>query len=169
MALLGSASEVARAFTAAGWTTPARSKLRGELATILAAARGRGFGAQPFTTLQLDGRPPTLAFEKVVNSMAKRHHARAWPWGDVDGQPLWLVAATRDDGMRYSRARHAVTHRIDPDVDAERDKIVDDLVAASAVAARSYVARTPPDGPVLVNDGTTPAVTDWRLAVLVLR
>jgi hypothetical protein len=168
IAIVGSAAAVANAFAAAGWTAPARSKLRGDLATLAAAARARGFAAQPFTVLQLDGRPPTFAFEKVVNSMSKRRHLRIWPWGTVDGRPLWLVAATRDVGLRFSRARHAFTHRIDPDVDAERDKVVDDLVATGAVTARSMVARAAPPGLTLVNDGTTPAKTDWRLAALVL-
>jgi hypothetical protein len=170
VALVGTEAEVTDAFRAAGWTVPERSKLRGDLETLAAAARARGFDAQPFTTLQLGGRPPTLAFEKVVNSMVKRRHVRLWPWGTaVDGRPLWLVAATRVDGMRYSRARHAITHRIDPDIDAERDKVVDDLLATSAVAARADVARTPPTQRIFVNDGTTPVVTDWQMAVLVLR
>jgi hypothetical protein len=170
VALVGSASDVTNAFTAAGWTAPERSKLRGDIETLAAAARARGFDAQPFTTLLLDGRPPTLAFEKVVNSMVKRHHVRLWPWGDaIEGRLLWLVTATRDDGMRFSRARHAVTHHIDPAIDGERDKVVDDLLAASVVASRSYVDRAPPAGRAYVNDGTTPVTTDWRLAVLVLR
>jgi hypothetical protein len=65
--------------------------------------------------------------------------------------------------------RLAFTHRIDSNIDAERDKIVDDLTAAAAVAARTDVARTPPAERVMLNDGTTPVVTDWRLAVLELK
>ena len=169
LALVGSEAEVTESFRAAGWTTPERSSIRAALKTLAAAARGSGFDAQPVSTLELDGRSPTLAFEKVVNSMAKRHHLRIWPWGTlVQGRQLWLVAATRDDGILLSRARRTFTHRVDPHIDVERQKVVDDLSAAGAVTGQSFMSRTVPTQ-VLVNDGATPVVTDWRLAVLVLR
>ena len=170
IALIGAEVEVAAAFRAAGWTEPARSSLRADYETLAAAARARGFAAQPVSSLELDGAPPRLVFEKVVNSMARRHHLRIWPWGEpVAGRQLWLVAATRDDGILFSRARHVFTHRVDPDIDAERLKIVNDLLTAGAVESQSYFARTPPSEPVLVNDGTTPIISDWRVAILVLR
>ena len=169
LALVGTWAEVAAAFRAAGWTEPDRSSVRADLETLAAAARARGFDAQPVSTLVLDGRAPGFVFEKVVDSMAKRHHLRVWSWGGaVDGRPLWLVAATRDDGILFSRARRTFGHRVDPDVDAERQKVVDDLLAAGVVAAESWRPRTPPAERVLVNDGATPIATDWRLAVLVL-
>ena len=170
IALLGAEVEVAAAFHAAGWTEPARSSVRADYETLAAAAHARGFAAQPVSSLELDGAPPRLVFEKVVNSMVRRHHLRIWPWGEpLAGRQLWLVAATRDDGILFSRARHVFTHRVDPDIDAERLKIVNDLLTAGAVESQSYFARTPPSEPVLVNDGTTPIISDWRVAVLVLR
>ena len=170
IALIGAEVEVAAAFRAAGWTEPARSSVRADYETLAAAARARGFAAQPVSSLELDGAPPRLVFEKVVNSMARRHHLRIWPWGEpVAGRQLWLVAATRDDGIRFSRSRHVFTHRVDPDIDAERLKIVNDLLTAGAVESQSYFARTPPSEPVLLNDGTTPIMSDWRVAVMVLK
>lgn len=169
IALIGTAAEVAGAFRAAGWTDVAGSSVRADYETLVATAEARGFAAQPVSTLELDGVPPRLAFEKVVNSMARRHHLRIWPWGGATGgRELWLVAAMRDDGIMFSRARRSFTHRLDPDVDAERQKVVDDLLTAGAVASLSYRARTPPAQVVLLNDGTTPIVTDWRVVVLVL-
>lgn len=169
IALVGTAAEVAEAFRAAGWTDVAGSSVRADYKTLVAAAEARGFAAQPVSTLELEGVPPRLAFEKVVNSMARRHHLRIWPWGGATGgRELWLVAATRDDGIMFSRARRSFTHRVDPDMDAERQKVVDDLLTAGVVASLSYRARTPPVQVVRLNDDTTPIVTDWRVVVLVL-
>jgi hypothetical protein len=69
----------------------------------------------------------------------------------------------------FSTQRRSFTHRVDPRIDDERDKIVSDLVAANVVAAMSYVPRAAPAGGATVNGARTPAVTDWRMAVVVLK
>jgi hypothetical protein len=93
-----------------------------------------------------------------------------WPSGaSARDSTLWLVAATHDVGVMFLSRERTFTHRVDPRIDEERDKVVSDLVAAGAVRAMSYVARPAPAGGATVNDGRSPAVTDWRMAVLVLR
>lgn len=169
IALAGSPTEVASAFAAAGWTEAAASSLRADVATLWAAARALGYGAQPISTLEIDGAPPRFAFEKVVNSMARRDHVRIWRWGgSVGGRELWLVTATRDDDVRFSRAQRSFTHRVNPDVDAEREKVLNDLLAAGVVNASSYIARRAPPEPVTFNDGESLVQSDWRLAVVEL-
>ena len=169
IALVGSPAEVASAFATAGWTEAAASSLRADIATLWAAARALGYGAQPVSTLEIDGAPPRFVFEKVVNSMARRDHIRIWQWGGaVGGRELWLVTATRDNGVRFSRAQRSFTHRVNPDVDAEREKVLNDLLAAGVVNGSSYLVRRAPAEPVMFNDGQSHVQSDWRLAVVEL-
>ena len=173
MALIGSAAQVDSAFAAAGWTRAVPMSLRSDFVTFVKAAGGRGYEAQPMSELVLDRRAPDREYEKVADTFAKRHHLRMWRWpagasttGDCT---LWLVAATHDVGVMFLAKQHTFTHRVDPDIDNERDKIVSDLVAANAVAAMSYAPRAAPTNGATVNGGRSQAVTDWRMAVLILR
>jgi hypothetical protein len=121
----------------------------------------------------LGGRAPDEVYEKVTDTFLKRHHFRVWHWpadsAREDGPALWLIAATHDTGLMFSSQRRSFTHTVDPRIDLERDKIVSDLVAADRVAAVSYVPRAAPPGGATVNGGRAAAVTDWRMAVVVLK
>ena len=170
LAMIGSAAQVSAAFTAAGWTRAVPLTLRSDFVTFVKAAKGKGYAAQPVSQLVLGGRPPDVVYEKVADSFAKRHHLRMWRWPSSDASAtVWLVAATHDIGVMFSTQLRSFTHRVDPRIDDERDKVVSDLVAANAVAAMSYAPRVTPARGATVNGGKVPAVTDWRMAVLVLK
>ena len=134
----------------------------GGIGALTAAVHSARMGR---STLVLGGRAPDEVYEKVADSFVKRHHFRVWRWpagaARDDSSALWLIAATHDVGLTFSKQREAFTHTIDPHVDLERDKVVRDLVATNRVAAMTYVPRTAPVG--------GPMVTDWKLAVLVLK
>jgi hypothetical protein len=165
IAVIGTAEQLRDACAAAGFTRAAPMNLGSDLKTLVRTVKGEGYGAQPVSELVLAGRAPDIVYEKVVDSFQKRHHFRVWRWpaapASNDGTALWLLAATHDTGITFSRQRDAFTHTTDPHVDRERDKVVNDLVATNRVAAMSYVARVAPGGGAMV--------TDWKLAVLVLK
>jgi hypothetical protein len=76
-----------------------------------------------------------------------RHHLRVWkaPF-DVDGQPVWVGAATHDIGFEHDNRGQgalAITHKIDPDIDQEREFVRETLSATGDVANVTKV--TPPD------------------------
>jgi hypothetical protein len=48
----------------------------------------------------------------------------------TDGSPVWLGSATFDRGVTLSRDTGQVTHRIAPNVDQERDRLIEELNAA---------------------------------------
>jgi len=173
IAVIGTAEQLREACAAAGFTLAARMTLGSDFKTFVRAAKGEGYGAQPVSELVLGGRPPDVVYEKVADSFLKRHHFRVWrsPSASVsdDGPALWLIAATRDTGLTFSRQRDAFTHTIDPHIDLERDKVVSDLVATNRVSALSYAQRVAPPGGATVNGGHAALITDWRLAVLVLK
>jgi hypothetical protein len=173
IALIGSAAQVDSAFAAAGWTRAVPMSLRSDFVTFVKAAGGRGYEAQPMSELAIDRREPDREYEKVADTFAKRHHLRMWRWpagaSTTGDSTLWLIAATHDVGVMFLTKQHTFTHRVDPHIDDERDKVVSDLVAANAVRAMSYVRRTAPTNGATVNGGRSQAVTDWRMAVLILR
>ncbi|HEY2898746.1 MAG TPA: LssY C-terminal domain-containing protein [Gemmatimonadaceae bacterium] len=173
VAVIGTAAQVRDACTAAGYSRAAQMNLGTDLETVVKAAKGEGYGAQPVSELVLGGRAPDAVYEKVADSFVRRHHFRVWRWpaavASSDSTALWLIAATHDTGVTFSKQRNAFTHTVDPRVDLERDKVVSDLVATNRVAAMSYVQRAAPAGGATVNAGRVPMVTDWKLAVLVLK
>ena len=63
----------------------------------------------------------------------RRHHIRIWKTHyTLDGVPLWAGAASYDASLEYAKAGHLVNHIIDPNVDAERDFIGNDVAANRA-------------------------------------
>lgn len=173
IAVIGSAARVRDALAAAGWTRAVPMTLHSDIVTFMKAAKGEGYDAQPVSELVLGGRTPDDVYEKVADTFLRRHHFRVWRWpaggAKDDVTALWLVAATHDTGLMFSSQRHSFTHTVDPRIDLERDKIVSDLVAADRVAAVSYVPRAVPPGGAVVNGGRAAVVTDWRMAVIVLK
>ncbi len=166
ISFIGDSASVVHAFHAAGWDVAARMGMRADFATFLRASANRGYAHQPVSTLLLEGRAPDLIFERVTNTMSMRHHIRLWKWTDrPDGTSVWLASASHDIGIEYLRDRRHFTHRIDVAIDAERDKVANDLWAANCVTRRSDVWRAlPPD--LRVNDGRDLVTTDGELIVL---
>ncbi len=169
IALVGDSATIVQAFLSAGWDIAARMGMKADVATFIRASANRGYANQPVSTLLLDGRAPDLVFERVTNTMAKRHHIRLWKWIDrIDGASVWLASASHDIGIEYLRDRRHFTHRVDAAIDAERDKVANDLWAADCIAQRSDVPRALPMA-LHVNDGRDLVMTDGDVIVLRLR
>jgi LssY C-terminus len=167
--LIGSLAQAAAAFGEAGWTQALPNSVRTDMKSFLALAHRHGYEPAPVSLLELEGRQPDLVFEKQTNTLAKRHHVRLWSQPlTLGGAPIVLGAATHDTGIRFSRAQKTFTHEIHPQIDLERDKIVNDLAFAGRIAARALVER--PDTPRAErNAAGDPFETDGRIAVLFLR
>ena len=95
-----------------------------------------------------------------------RHHIRIWQQGQqFDGKPVWVAAATHDISITFSQESKSFTHGIDPNIDLERSKVVNDMLFTGKVHGVSLVDRTnlPPNpsnatGDRLVTDGKMAAV-----------
>jgi hypothetical protein len=89
----------------------------------------------PVSDLFLFGRKQDLAFEQPVEGGPRqRHHVRFWlsdkPHED---RPAWIGAATFDERVGLSYTTGQITHHIGSDVDAERDRIANELQEADVV------------------------------------
>ena len=166
--LIGSEASVGQAFQAAGWTAAASLTTVSKFETLRALAEDRGYNEAPVSILMLDGRAPDMVFEKLNNTFAHRHHLRIWRRPEAFlGMPVWEVAATHDIGINFSEENRTFIHRVDPQIDAERAKVVTDLLFTGHVQSVELVDR--PQAPVKAQNATGDNLeTDGRLAVLVL-
>jgi len=167
--LVGTRAEVERAFAAAGWQTAADLGLESDLGIATSVLLDRPDPTAPVSTLLLWDRRQDLAFEQQVgNSARQRNHVRFWrsELSADGGRPVWVGAATRDHGVELGRTAR-ITHQIAPDIDSERDMLVDDLAAAGQVARIFAVTGI---GPTLDgrNGGGDRYYTDGELYVAVL-
>jgi len=62
----------------------------------------------------------------------------------VNGVPLWVGAATHDVALEFAMHGLWMTHRIDPDVDAEREFIASNLMKTDLVTREEYLPTAVP-------------------------
>jgi LssY C-terminus len=139
--IIGSEPGMQRAFELAGWVKVDRTKKDAVLHGILSSISKESYVQMPMSELYLFGRPQDYGFahaEPLV-VVAQRHHLRIWkaPF-QVNGQTVWAGAATHDIGFERDKRNKNVTHKIDPDVDAERDYVGKTLSETGLVAERAF-------------------------------
>lgn len=169
--LVGSKEEVIRAFAAAGWDPADKITMRTSVEIGLSVVLDRPDLDAPVSPLLFEGRKQDLAFEKPVGKSAdERNHVRFWltPKAGTDGRPLWLGSASFDRGVGFSHDTGQITHHIGPDVDAERDLTIGDLLKAGQLSSTYEIAGI---GATKTgrNGGGDPYFTDGRALVGVLR
>src|SRR5277367_4882223 len=77
--------------------------------------------------------------------VARRHHLRIWKTDRaVDGVPLWVGAATHDVAIEFVKRKFPLSHRIDPNVDAERDFIAANLSETHYLSREEYLRCSDP-------------------------
>ncbi len=160
--LLGTRTEIDAAFRTAAWTGENRHSALALYRMYHCLVQRMGYSMAPMSRLTFNGRPPSTAYQKSLDTLAKRHHVRFWKQGKTD---VWLGAASED--VAFTIRRMHVTHAIDPDIDNERAKVVNDLWFTGCVDEASLVSRGPHN--FVAPDGGFPIETDGDVAVLRLR
>ena len=130
VALIGTEEEIQQIMLAARWLPADPITLRSSLRIAAGTVFRRSYETAPVSNLYLWDRKQDLAFEQPVgDDPRRRHHVRFWRSErlDEDQRPLWIGAATLDIAVGFSRTTGQVTHHIDADIDAERNKLLDDL------------------------------------------
>ncbi len=101
----------------------------------------------PMDQLYVFGRPQdySYALPDPKSIVARRHHLRIWKTDRVaDGVPLWVGAATHDVAIQFVKHRFRLFHKIDPDVDAERDFIATNLAKTAQLTREQFVRCVAP-------------------------
>lgn len=170
IALVGSDAEIMRGMTAAGWFPADPITLASSMRIAADTVLRRSDDDAPVSNLFLFSRKQDLAFAQPLGGGPRqRHHVRFWRWDELyEGRPAWFGAATFDQRVGFSHTTGQVTHHIGPDVDAERDRIANELQEAGLVQSiewnDGFHAKL--EGR---NGGGDAWHTDGRLAIVVLR
>lgn len=132
VSLIGTQEQIHSIMKSAGWFTAAALGLKSDLKIGVDTVLKRPDDRAPVSNLYLYGRKEDLAFEQPVgNNPRQRHHVRFWKTGkiDADGRPVWIGSASYDEKVGLSHTTGQITHHIAPDVDAERDHVMETLAA----------------------------------------
>jgi hypothetical protein len=169
MMFVGKREQITAAFAAAGWTEAEPATLLSRLRGVRAVAEGRWYRGAPVSRLLLNDIEPDMSWQKGLNDFAKRHHVRIWKQAVTwNGEEVWAGAATRDVDFAYMRANQMVTHRIELNIDHERDKIANDLRFTSCASIVDLWDR--PGAPLEARNATGDRMsTDGQIAVIHLR
>ena len=170
-ALIGTEDQVQAAFKAAGWVPVDKSVGDALLHGILSTMSHEPYTEMPMSTLYLFGRPQDLSFARgdPLKVAAERHHLRTWKTDTtINGKPLWVGSATHDIGFERDQRNGGVTHKIDPEIDKERDFLLQSFEAAGAFSSAAYVT---PEDPMLKAKTATGGgfYSDGRIVVMDLK
>lgn len=171
--LVGTQDQVTSALKAAGWIVADKTNADAVVSALLATLQKNVYTAVPMSMLYLFGRSQDYGYERAEAVMVatQRNHFRIWqaPFKTPQNQPLWVGAGTHDIGIeRDQRSANAITHKIDQDVDNERDFIAATLQQAGQVAAMSYMTRSKPIKSAKTATGGN-IQSDGRVLVVVLK
>ncbi len=171
--LVGTQDQVTNALKAAGWIPADKTDKEAVVSALMATLEKNVYVAVPMSILYLFGRPQDFGYERAEAVMvaAQRNHFRIWkaPLTAAQGQPVWAGAGTHDVGIeKDQRSANAITHKIDQDVDNERDFIGATLQQAGQVEAMSYMTRSKPIKSAKTATGGN-IQSDGRVLVIVLK
>lgn len=131
LALDGTEADIHAALGRAGWTRADELTIRSSWRIVVSSVLRRPYPEAPVSSLFLFGRRQAFAYQQEVDgNPSQRHHVRFWPVPDGWKLPggfevQWLAAATYDRAVGISLFTLQVTHRVDADIDIERDYVVD--------------------------------------------
>jgi hypothetical protein len=145
--LVGEKSDVILSLAKAGWYPADPITLKSSIEIAGSVVFDRPYHEAPVSTLVYEGRKQDLAFEKPIGGSAdRRNHVRFWLVIEkgAEGRPVWLGSATLDQSVGLNEYTGQFTHHISPDVDAERGRLIGDLVAAKMVTTLYSVSGVGP-------------------------
>jgi hypothetical protein len=139
--ILGDENAMKKVFTTAGWVKVDANVQTTILEGALASISKESYLTMPMSPLYLFGRPQDYgwAHAEPIKVVASRNHLRVWkaPF-TVNGQMLWVGAATHDIGFEKDQRNNGLTHKIDPDIDLERDYVEKTLCSTGLVSEVSH-------------------------------
>ncbi|MGX6969288.1 LssY C-terminal domain-containing protein [Corynebacterium sp. c7Ub_26] len=136
----GTAEQLHRSMTEAGWTVADPVTFRSSAKIVWSSITRASYPAAPVSPLILFDREQDLAYQQEVDgSPSRRHHIRLWrcpkDWPLPGGHRVdWVGSASYDTAVGVSFFTLQVTHRIAADIDRERDHVVSTV--------RSYVPES---------------------------
>jgi hypothetical protein len=145
--IIGSQEEMEKVFTTAGWVKVDANVKETVLNGFLASMSKESYLTMPMSPLYLFGRQQDYgwAHAEPIAVVASRNHLRIWkaPFA-VNGRTLWVGAATHDVGFEKDQRNNGLTHKIDPNIDLERDYVEKTLASTGLVAEVTHILPANP-------------------------
>jgi len=169
--IVGTQDQLVQAFTTAGWVQVDKTVGNTALNALVESLEKKDYLTMPMSTLFLFSRAQDYGFAHAepVKVAMSRNHLRVWksPY-EIDGRPVWCVAATHDIGFERDQRNNGLTHKIDPAIDGEREYVNGTLSGTGLVVQRDHV--TPADPLTTAKTATGGEFhSDGRIVVLVLK
>ncbi len=139
--ILGSEDAMQRVFTTAGWVKVDADVKGTVLHGLIESLSKESYLTLPMSQLYLFGRAQDYgwAHAEPISVVRSRNHLRIWRASfQVHGQTLWVGAATHDIGFERDNRNNGITHKIDPDIDLERDYVEKTLTSTGLVTEVSH-------------------------------
>jgi len=169
--IVGTQDQVVNVFTTGQWVQVDKSVENTAFNAILDSLEKKDYLTMPMSTLFLFGRAQDYGFAHAepVKVAMSRNHLRVWKSAyEVDGRPLWCIAATHDIGFEKDQRNNGLTHKIDPAIDGEREYVNGTLSGTGLVQQRDHV--TPANALTTAKTATGGEFhSDGRILVLVLK
>jgi hypothetical protein len=169
--IVGTQQRLQAALSAAHWQLADQSTQVAVVSAIVETYENKDYLRMPMSTLYLFNRPQDFGYEQAeaYSVVASRHHCRIWKapftW---NGQTVWVGAGTHDIGFEKDQRNGKVTHKIDPEVDGERDNIGQNLQQSGDVESMSYYL--PPQAVTAAKNATGGSYhSDGRVLVMFLK
>jgi hypothetical protein len=170
-AMIGSQEQVEKAFQNAGWVRVDTSDQEAVVHGLIDTLQHKSYLEVPMSTLYLFNRPQDLSYARAdpLTVAAERHHLRVWKSPEaVNGKTLWVGSSTHDIGFEKDQRNDGITHKIDPEIDKERDFLEQSFAAAGNLLAAAYV--TPSQALTTARTATGGSFqSDGRIVVLTLK
>lgn len=147
LALRGTADQLHTALTRAGWVRADPITVRSSWRIVAGSVLRRSYPNAPVSSLLLFSRVQDFAYQQeVAGNPAQRHHVRFWAtppgWLLPGGHRVdWLAAGTYDRAVGLNLFTWQITHKIDADIDVERDYIVDSVRHHSPQVATTVLPK----------------------------
>jgi len=139
--IIGNEDAMKKVFTTAGWVHVDADVKSTILLGAIASISKESYLTMPMSQLYLFGRPQDYgwAHAEPISVVASRNHLRIWkaPF-TLHGQMLWVGAATHDIGFERDQRNNGFTHKIDPDIDLERDYVEKTLSSTGLVSELTH-------------------------------
>lgn len=172
IAFFGKKDDLIEAFKINGWYIADELNIKSSIKICFASIFSKSYPNAPVSSLFLFSRKQDIAFEKEIHGTPrKRHHIRLWKtpndWYLPGGLKAdWLASATYDKNIGLSLFTGQITHKIDSNIDSERDFVINSLKKTDSIKTitlvkhftSSYHGRNG-GGDRIYTDGCLPFVT----------
>ena len=163
--LASNKNKLINAFQNAGWYLADDINIHTLYKAAKAAFLNKQYQNAPITPDFWNSKVHDFGFEKPGSSdnIRVRHHARFWESNFVrkDGMKIYIGTASFDSGLKWG-----VTHKIDPNIDAEREYLFKDLLSTSLIKLEGKYQLIEPN--IGINFAGDPFFTDGKVYVVII-